>query len=91
MLSEAFKDLLGCIALDVLQNLANGYIVLRVDHCVKVVQDDDVAQEFKVVFMPVKFDIGQENPAKVVDHKEWHKPIDVGCHKMRVARDVEFG
>jgi hypothetical protein len=90
MLPEPFKDLLGHVTLDVLQNLADGYIVLRVNHRVKVVQDDDIAQEFKVVFAPVKLNIGQENPAKVVDHKEWHEPIDVGCHKMRVARGVEF-
>jgi hypothetical protein len=42
-LPETFKDLLGRVALDVLQNLANGYIGLRVDHSMKVVQDDDIA------------------------------------------------
>ena len=88
---ETREDFLGSVTLDVLHDLADRHIVLRTNYSVKVIKVDGVTEECKIVPATVEFYVGQENPAKIVGHKEWHRPVDVGGHKVGVSGNIKFG
>jgi hypothetical protein len=70
--------------------VCNVEIVLRIDHCVKVVEVDDVAEEFEVVLAAVEIHVGYGNSAKVVGYEEGHRPVNTSGHKVGVSRNIEF-
>ena len=55
-----------------------------------MIQNDDVAKKLEVVFATVEIDVGEENPAEVMNHEERHESVDLCRYEVHVTKDIEF-